>query len=57
MDDMTRHEFNAILELLKRHARAVTKKQLAEDIEAMQKHLNITDETEKTEAADDTPSK
>ena len=45
---MTKHEVNALLELLKRHAEAVSKEQYIKDIEAMQARLDGKKETEKT---------
>ena len=44
---MTKHEVNAMLELLKRHAKAVSKEQYIEDIEAMQARLDGKEMTEK----------
>lgn len=49
---MTKHEVNALLELMKRHAKAVTKAQFIEDIEAMQARLD-NEEKDMEKAADD----
>ena len=54
MDDLNRQEMNALLELIKRHAQAVSKEQLIEDINAMQSKL---DTDEKTKAASANPEK
>lgn len=40
MPDMTKNELNAVLELVKRHAQAVSKEEFIADIEAMQRKLD-----------------
>lgn len=40
MPDMTKNELNAVLELLKRHAQAVSTDQFIADIEAMQSKID-----------------
>lgn len=51
MPRMTKDELNAVLELLKRHAQAVSKEAYINDIDAMQSKLDSKKQTtEKTSA-------
>lgn len=53
MKDLTKNELNALLELLKRHAKAVSQSEYIETLEAMQAKLDTKERTK--EAASDTP--